>query len=527
MGVETTRWSRVTLRGHEIGLSVVSGALLIAPFLWDGLFFTAWFALVPLLLVIEGKSRMRAAGLSLVAGFVAHLLGIYWLVNTMVRFGELPFVSSVGLYLVICLGFGFMFVPFGVMFAWVGRRCGSGTLRQAVFIASLFTASEYLFPHVFPWRLGYSQIALLPVVQIADLTGAYGVSFLLALANATVYQLIRMRQRAEALRWPTAALTVTLLSVSVVYGFWRLAGVRAEVEAAPVVRVALLQPNVGFTEKYDERFANQQHERLLSLTRSAVDQRADFIIWPESSYRNLIRVEQERISVIVAAPPTTYLYIGANTYSDQQGRTEDFNSALLLSPNGEILGRYDKHVLFPFGEYVPFGEVFPFLKGIAAGIGDLTHGYGPIVQEIPGGLMVGPLICYEDVLPSLSRNAVRAGARMLVNITNDVWFGDTIAPHQHYTLSRFRAIENRVPLVRATNTGLTSVTFPTGELVSAADTFVETVLIQDIPVLDSRTLYTTYGDIFAMLCVILAVVAPVKDGRGAKLFVRRIRSSKP
>lgn len=502
------------MRPHELFLSVISGVLLIAPFLWDGFFPSAWFALVPLLLVIEGKDWKRAAGLSFIAGFVSHLLGIYWLVGTMVRFGELSYTASLGLYLVICIGFGFILVPFGALFALVGPRCGSGTLRQAVFIAGLFTSSEYLFPHVFPWRIGYSQTALLPIVQIADVVGVYGVSFLLAMASATFYQLIRMRQREEVLRWSAAALTLALIGVSIVYGSWRLARVRAEVEAAPMVRVALLQPNVGFTEKYDEQFANQQHELLLRLSSSAVQEQADFVIWPESAYRFLVPVEQEALPMLLAAPSSTFFYVGANTYSNADGRNEDFNSGLLLSPNGQILSRYDKHVLFPFGEYIPFDETFPFLKGIAAGIGDLTHGYGPIVQEIPGGLTFGPLICYEDVLPSLSRNAVREGARVLVNITNDVWFGDTVAPHQHYVLSRFRAIENRVPLVRASNTGVTSVTSPTGEIVSEADTFQEAVLMEDIPVLEGTTLYTIYGDVFAVLCIILIVVVPFRDGRG-------------
>jgi apolipoprotein N-acyltransferase len=188
-----------------------------------------------------------------------------------------------------------------------------------------------------------------------------------------------------------------------------------------------------------------------------------------------------------------------------------FNSALLLDQDGRILGRYDKQHLLAFGEYIPLQRYLPFLRHISPTIGNLTPGTGGIVT-LPNGVGLGPLICYEDIVPELARRAVGQGAQVLVNLTNDVWFGATRAPYQHRALAAFRAVENRVYLVRVTNTGLTSIIDALGREQAALPIFQADTLVHTIQPLRLASLYTRFGDWFAQLCSVVALLLLLGSG---------------
>jgi len=191
----------------------------------------------------------------------------------------------------------------------------------------------------------------------------------------------------------------------------------------------------------------------------------------------------------------------------------------LLDPDGRILGRYDKQRLLAFGEYIPLQRYLPFLRNISPTIGNLTPGTGGIVT-LPNGVGLGPLICYEDIVPDLARQAVRQGAQVLVNLTNDMWFGATRAPYQHRALAAFRAVENRVYLVRVTNTGLTSIIDAVGREQVALPIFQADTLVHTIQPLRRPSLYTRFGDWFAQLCSAVALLLPLGSG-----LMRRVRPS--
>ncbi|RMF87630.1 MAG: apolipoprotein N-acyltransferase [Nitrospinota bacterium] len=490
--------------GYRIPLAILSGVLLSAGFLADALFFTAWFALVPLLLALEGVKQQRMAmGLGLITGLVTHLLGFYWLVDTMVRFGGIPYPISLLLFLLIATAFGFIHLLFALGYCWGHRRVPAGSLRQALFIATLYTALEFLYPHVFPWRLGNTQIAWLPLVQIADVTGVYGITFLVVLVNALLFQgVVSLREKPVPFPWRSMVVTGLLLGLTIGYGYRRLDQVQRAVDSAPRLRVALLQPNIDVKMKYDQRFAEEQLLILALLSRQVIAEGAELVVWPETAYRYWVYADAQSIPLPLAPPPNVHLLIGANTFNPKAPVVEKFNSALLLDAEGKVLGRYDKHRLLMFGEYVPFARYFPFLQGISPAIGDFTPGYGEVTLQLPGGLTLAPLICYEDIFPSLAREAVQKGAQVLVNLTNDAWFGPTRAPYQHQLLARFRAIETRRPLIRATNTGVTSVIDPSGTLVAEAKIYIKAAIVQDIPLLKTETIYTRWGDAFALLTVL-------------------------
>jgi apolipoprotein N-acyltransferase len=178
------------------------------------------------------------------------------------------------------------------------------------------------------------------------------------------------------------------------------------------------------------------------------------------------------------------------------------NSAFLLSPDGKIAGKYDKVHLVPYGEYVPLRKFFPFINKLVAGIGDFRKGEGNNPIKF-GNHALGILICYEGIFPELSREYKEKGANLLVNITNDAWFGRTSAPYQHLSMTVFRAVENRTFLVRSANTGISAIISPSGKIIKKTGLFERTVLRGSVKLLDRKTIYALYGDIFVYICLIL------------------------
>ena len=488
-------------------LALLAGALLILPFRVEALYPIAWLALVPLLIAIHGQKLSHALGLGWLAGTTAHLIGVYWLVGTMVRFGGINPVISLMLFLFIAAALGTIYLPFVLACRLLPDGFLDGSLRGALFIAAAFAAGEYIFPSVFPWRIGYSQIRIPQLVQIADITGAYGISFITALFSAVLYQLIiAVTLKTKRYPWAAAVVMMILLAVYLSYGSMRLETVQKAVAGADQIRIALLQPNVPFDEKFDPALADQHNRELFQMSAQAAANHVDLAIWPETGYRSPILGGSKRLDIPVPIPARTYLYIGANVFDKVAGGYSAHNSVLAVAPDGAIVGRYDKHHLFPFGEYLPLSDVFPILKKYSGPISNFTAGTGPPVQSFPNGITVGPLICYEDIFPSLSRQAVNDGARVLVNQTNDAWFGDTAAPHQHLLLARFRTIENRLFMIRATNSGVTAIVSPTGEVTRQLQTFTKDSIIADIALPQIKTFYTAYGDVFAILCLVSVIV---------------------
>jgi apolipoprotein N-acyltransferase len=277
-------------------------------------------------------------------------------------------------------------------------------------------------------------------------------------------------------------------------------------QQAPPLRLALIQPNIGIDEKGDAA-SSQAHLRLqIDMSLATLPQQPDLIIWPESSYPTAVSGQAQRLSLppLPARPHATHWLLGALTVAGRGEARQVFNSALLVGPDARVLGRYDKQQLLAFGEYIPWQRYLPFLRHISPAIGDLTAGTGGVVT-LPSGLSIGPLICYEDILPGLGRRAARQGAALLVNLTNDAWFGPTRAPYLHRLLAAFRAVENRLYLVRVTNTGLTSVIDPLGREPAAVPIYQPHTLVHTVQPLHLQTVYRRFGDWFAQLCSLAAL----------------------
>ncbi len=476
----------------------------------------AWIALVPWFVVLQDLTPCRAFWWSYLVGLAFFLGSMWWLVH----------VTVVG-WLVLCT---YLALYFGV-FGWCVVRFQLLTSSfQLLFIPSSWIALEFARSHVlsgFGWNLlGYSQTSWLPIIQIADATGVWGVSFLVVMVNVAVAAFVRDRST-RAARWVAATVGLCLLAVWS-YGHWRL----RQSAGGEQFTVAVVQGNIPQEQKWDEASKEgilQQYERLthevaspaagdtpspagIVPARSAAG-RPDLIIWPETSvpgffgYDPTLTDRLRSLAVSVRVP----LLVGAPVVDPERGKL--LNSAVLIDADGGIRHRYDKLHLVPFGEFVPGEAWMPWLRSILPPIGDFIPGQEYTVFQLPITNYQLPafsvLICFEDIFPHLARHFVRDGAQWLVVITNDAWFGKTAAAYQHAQASTFRAVELRVPVVRAANTGWSGCITESGRWIDRVrdaqgeELFVEGVALCDIAVRDATTLYERWGDWWAMLCVLI------------------------
>ncbi|HEX7231541.1 MAG TPA: apolipoprotein N-acyltransferase [Candidatus Binatia bacterium] len=498
-------------------LALLSAALLAAPFLEPKLFLLAWFAFVPLFWTVKHARTWRwATFYGWLMGTGAHLIGFYWLVYTISAFGEFPYAVSVIVFIVYA-GLQAFEIAFFALFL---RIAGSGPL--CLFPPIFWVALEFLFPLLFPWHVANSQVAFSWFVQSADLVGPYGASFIVVWFNAAVYKLLSTRPVAEPSAFAPLACSTVALILSLVYGFERLKIVEQEMTSAPKLATGAVQGNVDIDLKWDPVLAQRnldQHRKITDSLNSAA-----LVIWPESAIEFMV---PENLPVLPPQfmpsfkSPQSYFIFGAKSFSGTLGRPgmKAFNTAFFTDAQGRILGRYHKQVLLAFGEYLPFSRILSWLPGIPFADG-FTPGEGPIVFQLSSNIRVAPLICYEDLMPDLARKFVsETHANLLVNLTNDAWYGRSVGPWQHLTLARSRAIETRRTLLRVTNTGVTSLVNAKGEVVKTLPMFTTAAMPADVDILNSETYYVRFGDWFAwgMTIVSIAVVAA-----GLTRSIRRI-----
>jgi apolipoprotein N-acyltransferase len=499
--------------GRFFILPVASGLLLALSFPLFDFESLAWIALVPLLLAIRGMTWKVAFGQGWLAGLVFFAITLHWVINSMNQYGQLSFTVSFMLMLLLagyCALFTALFAA--ALTALPDRRGMIRTWTAPAIWVALEWARTHLFSG-FPWALlGYSQFHHLTVIQISDVTGVYGVSFILVLVNVVAARVVDAgitratdAARQAPLPWIAGPLAAALIAVVMVYGHWRLSPQR-DSAGDHTVRIGLVQPNVAQAQKWDSAYRRDTIDRHKRLSLQVFDG-ADLVIWPEAATPFLFEVEttyKEELLTFVRERGVPLLFGSPAIASQAEGRLRLLNSAYLVSGDGVVLDRYDKIHLVPFGEYIPLKEILWFLDKLVVGIGDFVPGAGPRVLGAPGGRL-GIVICFEVIFPDLVRQFVDQGADYMITITNDAWFGQSGAPYQHFAMVVFRAVENRVAFARAANTGISGFIDAEGHIMRTTDIFVEDTLSGEIRTGGPRTFYTVYGDLFAYFCVILTL----------------------
>ncbi|MEW6665022.1 MAG: apolipoprotein N-acyltransferase [Thermodesulfobacteriota bacterium] len=488
--------------------AILSGLLLSASFPPGITPWTAWLALVPLLWGISDKPPSRAFVLGLMTGFSHALTLIYWILVVMGHYGGLDIFTSSGILILFCLYLALFPAGFACL-----SRLGAGSRFQVLWWGVLWVGLEYVRAWIltgFPWcLLGYSQYGRIHLIQVADLTGVYGISFLIALSNGIIYRLLFDRPSFRgAAGTAETVLAILLIPASLVYGWHRVEGYREARGRPSPLRVAVVQGNIDQSLKWNAEFQEKTVQIYESLTRQAAPFRPDLVLWPETAVPFFFQ-EKTSLSRRVAesaAGLKASLVFGSPAYGHVDGKTRFYNRAYVLSPEGRPKDYYDKTHLVPFGEYVPLKRFLPFVHRLVPAAGDFAAGERPGPLEIPG-TPAGVLICYEVIFPELARAQVEKGARVLLNLTNDAWFGRTSAPYQHLSMAVFRAVENARPLVRAANTGISAFINPIGEITLQSGLFSEEVLTQEVGLPGpSLRFYTVHGDLFAAGLLLLGLI---------------------
>ncbi len=463
----------------------------------------AWIALVPFLYLTSRTKPSQSFRQGLFLGFLFYFGTQYWIYHSINNYGGLPLASSLAVVMLLCL----YEALYTALFGWVVNHLNRITsLPMAVYAPSLWMVLEYLRGVLFtgfPWSLlGYTQTDNLTVIQIADLTGVYGVSFLVVLVNSTLTDIIIERKRIISV-----ILTVTLLAGSIIYGHHKLQYLKG-LKPEKTMRLGVIQGNIDQSIKWDSRYREEVLNKYKRMSSEALIYGVDLIIWPETALPFYFDYErpytddlkafvQENSMVLLTGTPMVKERIPSGEGSYQYRIS---NSAVLILGDGKVGGVYDKIHLVPFGEYVPLKSIFFFVDKLVEGIGDFQRGENLTLFRIKGKegyTSFFTLICYEAIFPSLVRRFPQAD--FMVNITNDAWFGRTAGPYQHFEISRVRAVENRMPLVRAANTGISAIVDMSGQVLERTDLFRDDKIITELRISKVESLYRRFGDIFVYL----------------------------
>lgn len=479
-----------------IFLSVLSGIILVFPFANGKLWIAAWFGFVPLFFALKGQTKGRAFLLAYLTGIIFWFGTIYWLIH----------VTLAGLIILVL----YLALYFGIFGLIIRASEPEARIYEPIFVASLWVILEFTRSYLltgFPWALlGYSQYLNLPVIQMADITGAWGVSFLVMMMNKAIYGVIVHQFTKPQIRQVRSSkMAFFILFIVLGYGYYKL-NLKPEIENAKRMKVSVIQGNIPQELKWDSAARSYILDKFSQLTKDAAKDEPDLIIWPEAASPEILGEENYIYPGIFALSKeiNTSLLLGALVRDGDKY----FNSALFLK-DGKIAARYNKLHLVPFGEYIPLKKFLPFLKTIVP-IADITAGKDYTIFQASSPRFPDPkiansfavLICFEDVFPELSRNFIKKGADFLVNITNDAWYKLTSAPYQHLQASVFRALENRAYLVRCANTGVSAFIAPTGQVFSLAkgaqgrDIFITGFMTAELNIPDRKAcFYNRFGNV--------------------------------
>jgi apolipoprotein N-acyltransferase len=486
----------------RILLLVASGALGALAFPKTGWAPLAWIWLVPALASAATRPPRAALADGWLAGTVFYVVLLRWLDHTFLHYSAIPWpvtwlpivalAAYCGLYVGLVAG----------VTAWLRGRLGAG---GALALAPLlWVVGEWLRGHLmggFPWGLlGYSQQAQLPVIQIAELGGVYAVSLLIMSVNAALAALLVLGPRRG---WPGAAAAGVLLAAALGFGLQALA--KEGAAGGGSVEIAVIQPSIEQTIKWDRARHAQILDIYEQLTREAARSKPAAVLWPETATTIYLRGDPallerlRRLSEDVGAP----LLVGS--IDRREGpRGQFLNSAFFLTGQG-ITAKYDKIHLVPFGEYVPLAGLLGFIKGWAEFISEFGEGSTETIVPLPGAPF-GTVICYEVIFPELFRGFVVRGASFMANITNDAWFGETSGPWQHLGMLPLRAVEHRVAIARAANTGVSAFVEPSGRIGPLLPLLERGVLHRRVSLRTRTTLYTRLGDWLVYACAGLGAI---------------------
>ena len=476
-------------------LSILTGILVALSFPKINAFYLIWIAFIPLIYSVLNNSVKNSLVYGFVSGFVCNLISLYW-IFPFIQYNTNSITQSV---IVSFLLWGYMALYFCL---WAGflsyTRRHLYPFLSIIFAACVWVALEFLrtyFLTGFPWNLlGYSQNKFLPMIQVADIFGVYGISFSIIAVNMLLYY--RLYSKTNKNKYIiTAVLTVILL---LSYGILRMQ--KFNIAYGDKTTVAIVQPNIDQYKKWDIEYKNEILGVLANNIKYFESEKIDMIIYPETALPGFVQNDSE-IQTLMKNISNTGVFCMIGAPSINNGKI--YNSIYAVNGNG-YLNIHDKNHLVIFGEYIPFRKILSKFFGILNSLGDFSKGTEMNVYN-NGKITVGPMICSENFFPSFSRRLSCKGARILTNHTNDAWFFDTFAPYQHFVMNIFRAVENRKSVIVSANSGLSGIIDASGR------TILETKINQNVNLIgnayqnDYITVYSKTGDILPVICILFTL----------------------
>jgi apolipoprotein N-acyltransferase len=525
-------------------LAASAGLMLAAAFPNLGLAGLAWVAPGLLLASVFGKTGWERFRIGYVGGLAFYLAALYWLLYIPYQWHGIPLGPAAG-WLALS-GYVALYPA-----AWVWLLSSSSKTRNVAQIesdshlqqllnlgellprtwsqrclwalsgAASWVALEMVLARLFsgfPWLLlGITQYKLVPLIQIASVTGVYGLSFLCVWGSLSLLSaVVMLLRRAESPSMRLAEIFIPLVIVSVLFQFG-LRQIRQPLPSTRTLKVTFVQPSIPQTLIWDQTKDEERFQNLIQLSRDALTNRTDLLLWPEAAIPKLFRWDKATYETVtgLARQNKVWMIVGADDAEPRQdGKADYFNSSFLINPQGEVVQGYKKRGLVIFGEYIPLVRWLPFMKFFTPIPGGFTAGDRAVQFDLSDlQIKACPLICFEDVFPQWAREGAQPDTDFLVNLTNDGWFGESAEPWQHAASSVFRAVENRVPLFRCTNTGITCWVDPEGRFRQIftdqkGSVYGPGIMRAEIPLAGSvghsRTFYNKRGDWFGWLCVAVA-----------------------
>jgi apolipoprotein N-acyltransferase len=499
----------------SLRFSIISGILVATSYIP----FPPWaifFCLCPLWsILIKEENPKKIFLYSWLTPFIFTLIGFHWIPTTIVDFGHMPVIFGI-IGLLAFAAFSNLHFPLAAIVWYKFNKKLQFSEGKSIFVLALLTAFfEKLNPQIFPWYFGYAWFfGDLPAYQLADTIGVTGLSSLTLIINAWIlYIVINIRNRQLFRNQVTYfVLFFSLINLVGIYKKHEWKKTDAEIKAL------MVQPNIGNQEKqwdiYGPEFKSQTVQKHFDLTTPELVNRPDVVIWPETSIPEFMEPRFYGIKTVRAVlnfVKLNKINLFTGAFTEDIDTRKQSNAIFVFDPTGKNTGIYQKHILLAFGEYLPFSDYFPFMLKLLPTIADFERGVGPHILSIQSNngenINLGPQICYEGLHPWFSKKLIDDGTDIFVNITNDSWFGHTFESYQHLYMTLMRSIEFRRPMIRVTNTGISSVITANGDVTEMSPQKKEWAKTVTVPYLKNapKTIYARflYFDYFA---VILALI---------------------
>lgn len=492
---------------QAIALCAIAGVLYFLAFLDFDLFALTWICFVPVLYAIREATLRQTLMLGTLFGAVTNAGGFYWITHLLEEFGHLHCTLAVACFVLLCIYQGFLLA---IALTLVRRAQRDLNIAPVWSLAIALPALELAYPLLFPSTIGNSQFEFTVLTQIIDITGMAGLTVLIGLVNGGIYEIVAARLQSRPVRRLRVLLPAGVFALCIGYGLVRLPMIDATTAKAKTLNVGLVQTNIGARDKASDPEEFILRHRQMSQEIVAAHPQVDLIVWPESAYNHLLRRSTGNVADEVTAGIDRPVIFGALTYdeSSDQARSDIYNSVLLASATGAVLSVYDKVELLAFGETLPLSGALPFVDSLLGDGSWFTRGTSLRHLRFADTAFL-PMICYEDILPALVRRIWQQDgpADVLVNVTNDSWYGDTHQPLIHLALASFRSIETRRALIRSTNTGISAIVDPAGRITQRTRQWRRETLVADVPLIKNgtSTIFMKFGNLTGWLCLALTL----------------------